>query len=88
MVHRSSWCHTGTMRRMNLRDVPEDVYDALVAAAAGNRQSLNAFVVDRLHEAVQALCTADYIAQYPAPQRTGVTTDDAVAAVRDVREAS
>ncbi len=84
----TSWCHTGTMKRMNLRDVPDDVYAVLVAAAEDSRQSLSAFVVDRLSEVAQAVRVADYVAAYPAPQGTGVTTDDAVSAVREVREAS
>lgn len=28
-----SWCHNGTTKRMNLRDLPEDVCAALVEAA-------------------------------------------------------
>ena len=36
------------MKRMNLRDVPDEVYAALTEAAEANRQSLSAFVVDRL----------------------------------------
>ncbi|MBB2891104.1 hypothetical protein [Flexivirga oryzae] len=76
------------MKRMNLRDVPDDVYAALVEAARDNRQSLSAFVVDRLREVAQTVRIADYVATYPAPRGTGVTTDDAVAAVRNVREAS
>lgn len=73
---------------MNLRDVPDDVYAALVAAAEDSRQSLSAFVVDRLAEVAKAVRVADYVATYPEPRGTGVTTDDAVAAVREVREAS
>ena len=76
------------MKRMNLRDVPDEVYAALVAAAEDNRQSLGAFVVDRLCEVAQAVRAADYVAAYPAPRGTGVTTDDAFSAVREVREAS
>ena len=76
------------MRRMNLRDVPDDVYAVLVAAAESRRQSLSAFVVDRLSEVAQVVRVADYAATYPAPRRTGVTAEDAVAAVREVREAS
>lgn len=76
------------MKRMNLRDVPDDVYAALVEAARDNRQSLSVFVVDRLREVAQTVRIADYVATYPAPRGTGVTTDDAVAAVRNVREAS
>ena len=41
------------MRRMNLRDVPDDVYATLADAATASRQSLNAYVVDRLTEVAQ-----------------------------------
>jgi len=44
---------------MNLRDVPDDVAAVLVAAAGGSRQSLSAFVVDRLSEVAQAVRAAD-----------------------------
>jgi len=85
---KAGWCQNGTMKRMNLRDVPDDVYAVLIAAAEGSRQSLNAFVVDRLSEVAQAVRVADYVATYPAPRGTGVTSDDVVAAVRKGREAS
>lgn len=73
---------------MNVRDVPDDVYDALVSAAENNRQSLSAFVVDRLTEVARTVQVADYVSAYPSPRGTGVTTEDAVAAVREAREAS
>jgi hypothetical protein len=73
---------------MNLRDVPDDVYAALASAAEGNRQSLSAFVVDRLAEIAQVVRVADYVSSYSAPRGTGITIEDAVAAVREVREAS
>lgn len=76
------------MKRMNLRDVPDDVYAALTAAAENNRQSLNAFVVDRLVDVAQSARIADYVSTYPTPRGTGITVEDAVAAVREVREAS
>ena len=76
------------MRRMNVRDVPDDVYAALAQAAEANRQSLSGFVVDRLTEIAQTARLADYLASYSPPQGTGVSLDDAVAAVREVREAS
>jgi predicted HicB family RNase H-like nuclease len=47
------------MKRMNLRDVPDDVYAALRQAAGANRQSLNAFVIDRLTEVAQVSRLAD-----------------------------
>lgn len=76
------------MMRMNLRDVPEDVYAALVAAAEDHRQSLSAFVVDRLTEVARTVRVADYLATYPEPRGTEVSAEDAVTAVREVREAS
>jgi hypothetical protein len=76
------------MKRMNLRDVPDEVYAALAQGAEANRQSLNAFVVERLAEVAQVLGIADYLASYDPPRGTGVTLDDAAAAVREVREAS
>ncbi|WP_460463668.1 hypothetical protein [Arthrobacter pigmenti] len=76
------------MKRMNLRDVPDDVYAVLVEAAESNRQSLSAFVVDRLIEVSQVARLDDYVASYQPPRGSGLTLDDATAAVREVREAS
>ena len=76
------------MKRMNLRDVPDDVYAVLVRAAEQNRQSLSAYVVDRLTEVVTVLGVADYVDSYVPPRRTGISLEDAVNAVREVREAS
>lgn len=45
-------------------------------------------LVDRLAEMAQAARVADYVSAYPSPRGTGVTIEDAVAAVREVREAS
>ena len=76
------------MKRMNLRDVPDDVYAVLVQAAEDSRQSLSAYVVERLTEVVQVIGVADYVDSYVPPRRTGVSLEDAVNAVREVREAS
>jgi plasmid stability protein len=76
------------MKRMNLREVPDEVYATLVAGAAAHHQSLNAFVVDRLGELAQVFRAADYVASYEPPSGTGVTLEDAVAAVREAREVS
>lgn len=76
------------MRRMNLRDVPDDIYEALALEAAANRQSLSAFIVDRLTEAAQTARMPEYLASYTPPEGTGVSLQDAVAAVREVRQAS
>lgn len=82
------WCHNGTVKRMNLRDVPDDVYTALAGAAEANRQSLSAFVVARLTEVAQITRLDEYIASYQPPEGSGVTLENAAAAVREVREAS
>lgn len=82
------WCHNGTMKRMNLRDVPDDVYAALAEAAEANRQSLSAFVVDRLAEVAQIARLGTYVASYTPPQGSGISLEDATTAVREVREAS
>ncbi|WP_143588104.1 hypothetical protein [Tersicoccus phoenicis] len=73
---------------MNLRDVPDDVYTALTEAAEANRQSLSAFVVDRLTEVAQVARLSDYVAAYTPPTGSGIHLEDAVAAVREVREAT
>lgn len=76
------------MKRMNLRDVPDDVYAALSEAASTNRQSLSAYVVDRLTEAAQVARLSDYVNAYQSTDASEVSLEDAVAAVREVREAS
>ncbi len=76
------------MRRMNLRDVPDEIYTALADAAAASHQSLNAFVLERLTEVASVVRLADYVASYEPPQGTGVTLEDAVAAVREARDGS
>jgi hypothetical protein len=73
------------VKRINLRDIPDDVYAALSAGAAANRQSLNAFVVERLAEVVRVLGIPDYLASYEPPHGTGLTLEDVAAAVRDAR---
>lgn len=73
---------------MNLRDVPDDVYEALADAAAAHRQSLSAFVVERLTEAARVAKVDDYVASYEPPAGSDVTLEDAADAVREVREAS
>jgi hypothetical protein len=72
---------------MNPRDVPDDVYAAVVEAAGAHRQSLGACVVARLTEVAQLVRVAAYLAGYQPPL-SGVRLEDAVAAVREVREAS
>ncbi len=68
--------------------MPDDVYAALAGAAEANRQSLSAFVVERLTEVAQVTRLDDYIASYQPPEGSGVTIEGAAAAVREVREVS
>lgn len=76
------------MKWRNLRDVPDDVYAAIAEAAEARRQSLSAFVVDRLTEVAQVARQADHVAAYEPPEGSGVSLEEAVAAVREVRETS
>lgn len=76
------------MKRMNLRDVPDDVYAALLAAADVNRQPLSAFIVERLVEVARVSRVDAYVASYQPPPDNGISIEDAAAAVREVREAS
>lgn len=71
-----------------MRDVPDEVYQALAEAAASNRQSLSSYVVERLTEIARLATIAGYLDSYVPPVGSGLTTDDAVAAVRAVRDAS
>ncbi|GAA2471066.1 hypothetical protein GCM10010406_03270 [Streptomyces thermolineatus] len=74
------------MKRINLRDVPDETYRTLAECAEANRQSLNAYVVDRLIEVAKTANIAAYLDLYEPPADTGISVDDAVAAVRAVRE--
>ena len=65
---------------MNLRDVPDDVYATLVDAAAANRQSLSAYVVDQLSEVARVVRLGDYLSAYAPPTGTGISVEDAAAA--------
>ena len=76
------------MKRMNLREVPDDVYETLARAAAARSQSLNAFVVDVLTEMASVITLADYVHSYQPPSGTGISLEDVVAAVRAGREES
>lgn len=71
---------------MNPRDVPDDVYVALADAAAASCQSLSVYVVERLTEIAQTAQVADCLASYQPPLGSGLTLEDASAAVRAIRE--
>ncbi|GAB3871223.1 hypothetical protein ACFQ1S_34515 [Kibdelosporangium lantanae] len=73
------------MARIDLPDVPDDVHATLAAGAEAAGQPLAAFVVDRLVEITRPGTLADYLATYQ-PSDTGLTIEDAVAAVRQGRD--
>lgn len=75
------------MKRMNLRDVPDDVYAVLTEAAAARRQSLSAYVVEQLTEIARVARLGEYLASYVPPNSSDITLEDATAAVREAREA-
>ncbi len=75
------------MKRLNLRDVPDDVYQTLVDAAEASGRSLNSFVVDRLRETVELLRLPGYVDSYLPPSNTGISLEEAAAAIRAVRDA-
>ncbi len=75
------------MKEIDLRDVPDEIYATLTESAQARHQSLNAFVVDRLAEVARVLRLADYVASYEPPSGTEITLEDAVAAIREVRDA-
>jgi hypothetical protein len=76
------------MKRLNVRAVPDEVYSSLAAAAEARGQSLSAFVVERLTEMAAVTDLGTYVESYLPPTGSGITVEDAVAAVRDVREAA
>ena len=76
------------MKRMNLRDVPDDVYAHLAEAAEARRQSLSAFVVDQLTDVVKMMDAADYLDGYLPPPESTISAEQATDAVVAVRQAS
>lgn len=86
MAIDTTWCHDGTMKRMNLRDVPEDVYEVLTRRAQLRRQSLNAYVVERLSDEARRPSMADYVLAYDPPVTSGGVPTDAVEALREARD--
>lgn len=74
--------------RLNLRDVPDDVYSTLADAAEASHRSLNGFVVDRLIEIADVARLSEYLDSYSPPRSTGVALEETTAAVRATRDAS
>jgi hypothetical protein len=75
---------------MNLRDVSDQMTCTSPSCKRRRRIASRStpFLVDRLIEVAQVVRLADYVAAYSPLQETGLTLDDAAAAVREVRTTS
>lgn len=72
---------------LTIRALPMSVRRTLAARAKARRMSLNAFVVEQLALVAETPTMAEAIARLDATrEKYGVTSDDAVAAVREARD--
>ncbi len=72
---------------LTLRGIPTRVRVTLAARAKARRQSLNAYLIDVLAREADTPTMSEVLADVEAIRRpTGVTGDDAVAAVREARD--
>lgn len=72
---------------LTIRALPARVRATLTARAKARRQSLNSFLLDVLTREADTPPMEDVLADIDDVRRpTGLTTEDAVAAVRSVRE--
>ncbi len=73
---------------LTLRGIPVRVRAMLAARAKARRQSLNAYLIDVLAREADTPTMSEVLADVEAVRRpTGLTGEDAVAAVREAREA-
>jgi antitoxin FitA len=73
---------------LTLRGLPAGVRAKLAARARARHQSLNAYLVDVLAREADTPTMSEALADIEAIRRpTGLTGEDAVAAVREAREA-
>lgn len=73
---------------LTVRALPTDVRATLAARAKARRQSLNAYLLDILSREANTPTMDEVLADIDRTRpATGLTTDDAVAAVRAVRDA-
>jgi hypothetical protein len=73
---------------LTLRAIPARVRATLAARAKARHQSLNAYLIDVLTREADTPTMAEVLADIAATRRpTGLTGDDAVAAVREARDA-
>ena len=72
---------------LTLRGIPARVRATLASRAKARRQSLNAYLIDVLAREADTPTMSEVLADVEAIRRpTGLTGDDAVAAVREARE--
>jgi antitoxin FitA len=72
---------------LTLRGIPARVRATLASRAKARRQSLNAYLIDVLAREADTPTMSEVLADVEAIRRpTGLTGDDAVAAVREVRD--
>jgi hypothetical protein len=73
---------------LTLRAIPARVRATLVARARARHQSLNAYLIEMLTREADTPDMSEVLAEIEAIRRpTGLTGDDAVAAVREARDA-
>jgi hypothetical protein len=83
--------HNACMPLIQIRDVPESVRDELAKKAAAAGQSMQAYLLGELSKLAERPSMAEIVRRAQArAEATGstVTMDDAVAAVRAVRDRS
>lgn len=72
---------------LTLRGIPFRVRATLASRAKARRQSLNAYLIDVLAREADTPTMSEVLADVEAIRRpTGLTGDDAVAAVREARD--
>ena len=72
---------------LTLRGIPARVRATLASRAKARRQSLNAYLIDVLAREADTPTMSEVLADVEAIRRpTGLTGEDAVAAVREARE--
>jgi hypothetical protein len=77
-----------TTSNLTLRAIPARVRATLVARARARHQSLNAYLIEMLTREADTPDMSEVLADIEAIRRpTGLTGDDAVAAVREARDA-
>ena len=77
-----------TTSNLTLRGIPTRIRATLAARAKARHQSLNAYLIDVLTREADTPTMSEVLADVEAIRRpTGLTGEDAVAAVREARDA-